>query len=111
MRSDRAGEELSNALRETFAQVEDAIICRNRIVKAEIPVCDVVFFASVSAVESFMEQFGVEALEGKQAAVIGTLDAAALKAHGIEQISAPKRSTVEAAVEALALACINKELS
>ena len=111
VRSDRAGEELSNALRETFAQVEDAIICRNRIVRTEVPVCDVVFFASVSAVESFIEQFGVEALEGKQAAVIGTLDAAALKAHGIEQVSAPKRSTVEAAVEALALACVNKELT
>jgi len=111
VRSDRAGEELANALRKHFDQVDDQIICRNRNVKAEVPVCDVVFFASVSAVESFMEQFGVEALEGKQAAVIGTLDAAALKTHGIEQISAPKRSTVEGAMDALALACVKKELS
>jgi len=111
VRSDRAGDALSVELRETFAQVEDVVICRNQMVKADVPVCDVVFFASVSAVESFMEQFGVEALEGKQAAVIGTLDAAALQQHGVEQIPAPKRSTVEAAVEALALACVNKELS
>ena len=111
VRSDRAGEALSVELRETFTQVEDVVICRNQMVKTDVPVCDVVFFASVSAVESFMDQFGVEALEGKLAAVIGTLDAAALKANGIEQISAPKRSAVEAAVEALALACVNKELS
>ncbi|HKL22511.1 MAG TPA: uroporphyrinogen-III synthase, partial [Tichowtungia sp.] len=111
VRSDRAGEALSNELRRHFDQVDDQVICTNRIVKADVPPCDVVFFASVSAVESFMEQFGVEALDGKSAAVIGTLDAAALQDRGIEQISAPKRSTVEGAMDALALACVKKELS
>lgn len=110
VRSDRAGETLSEELRETFTQVDDAVICRNQIVRTEIPVCDVVFFASVSAVESFMEQFDVEVLEGKQVVVIGTLDAAALQQRGVEQITAPRRSTVEGAVEALATSSVWKEI-
>jgi len=36
-----------------------------------MPECDAVFFASVSAVESFAEQFGVENLNEKEIVVIG----------------------------------------
>lgn len=111
VRSDRAGEMLSENLREIFAQVEDAVVCRNQVVKTQIPACDVVFFASVSAVESFDEQFGIAALEGKGVAVIGAMDAAALQQRGVENITAPQRATVDDAVEALALACVNKELT
>jgi len=107
--SDRAGETLSEKLRETFAQVEDCVICRNRAVVCNMPTCDVVFFASVSAVESFIKQFGVEKLEGKEVVVIGKMDAAALQKHSVGNIVAPKQSTVEGAVEALAISSVWKE--
>ena len=110
IRSDRAGETLSSTLRETFDHVEDVVICRNETVVCEIPICDAVFFASVSAVESFAEQFGVEALGGKDIVVIGKMDAAALQKYGVEDVVAPKQSTVEGAVKALAISNVRKEI-
>jgi len=110
VRSDRAGETLSSTLRETFAQVEDVVICRNCSVSCEMPACDAVFFASVSAVESFVEQFGIEKLAGKELVVIGKMDAAALQKHGVTTVVSPKQSTVEAAVEALAASSVWKEM-
>ncbi len=109
VRSDRAGETLSDKLRETFDHVEDVVICRNQKVACEMPECDAVFFASVSAVESFADQFGVEKLTGKEIVVIGKMDAAALQQHGVENVVAPKQSTVEGAVEALAVSNVRKE--
>ncbi len=111
VRSDRAGEALSSTLRETFDHVEDVVICRNEKVVCEMPVYDAVFFASVSAVESFAEQFGVEKLARKEVVVIGKMDASALRKHGIENVVAPKQSTVEGAVEALALYNVRKEFA
>jgi len=111
VRSDRAGETLSEKLRETFENVEDVVICRNQKVICEMPECDAVFFASVSAVESFMDQFGVEKLNGKEIVVIGKMDAAALQQHGVENVVAPKQSTVEGAVEALAISNVRTDLS
>ncbi len=110
VRSDRAGKTLSDKLRETFDHVEDVVICRNEKVVCKMPECDAIFFASVSAVESFAEQFGVETLNGKEVVVIGKMDAAALQKHGVDNVVAPKQSTVEGAVEALALQSVQKEL-
>ena len=110
VRSDRAGETLSDKLSEIFGHVKDVVICRNEKVACKMPVCDAVFFASVSAVESFAEQFGVEKLNGKEVVVIGKMDAAALRQHGIEHVVAPKQSTVEGAIEALAMSNVRKEL-
>jgi len=110
IRSDRAGETLSSTLRETFAQVEDFVICRNEKVVCKMPGFAAVFFASVSAVESFAEQFGIEKLAGKEVVVIGKMDAAALQKHGVENVVAPKQSTVEGAVEALAVSNVRKEM-
>ena len=109
IRSDRAGETLSEKLRETFDSLEDVVICRNEKVVCKMPVYDAVFFASVSAVESFAEQFGVETLNGKEIVVIGKMDAAALQKYGVENVVAPKQSTVEGAVEALAVSNVRKE--
>jgi len=109
LRSDRAGEKLSTGLRKTFRCVDDAVICRNRPVRCEMPRCDVIFFASVSAVESFAEQFGVEKLEGKEVVVIGARDAEALRRYGVSNPVAPRRATVEDAVAALASHAVQKE--
>ena len=110
LRSDRAGERLSQELRKTFSSVEDQVICRNRTVRCEMPECEIVFFASVSAVESFAEQFGIEKLKGKTVAVIGARDAAALHRHGVSNLVAPLRATVEDAAEALAVYTIRQSL-
>jgi uroporphyrinogen-III synthase len=111
LRSDRAGEKLSIELRKTFQHVDDIVICRNQPVRCEMLGCDAVFFASVSAVESFAEQFGVEELSGKEVVVIGARDAAALRRHGISNLVVPRRATVEDAIEALAEFMVQKELS
>lgn len=110
LRSDRAGEKLSTELRKTFQHVDDMVICRNQPVRCEMPGCDVVFFASISAVESFAEQFGTEKLSGKEVAVIGARDAAALRRHGVGNLIAPSRATVEDAVAALASYLVQKEV-
>jgi uroporphyrinogen-III synthase len=111
VRSDRAGGALAEKLRETFAHVEDVVICRNEKVVCDMPDCDAVLFASVSAVESFIEQFGADALSGKEVAAIGKLDAAELEKHGVQNVVSPKQSTVEGAVEALAVSNVWKEFS
>jgi uroporphyrinogen III methyltransferase/synthase len=110
LRSDRAGEKLSIELRKTFQQVDDVVICRNQPVYCEMPGCDIVFFASVSAVESFAEQFGIEKLSGKEVVVIGARDAAALRRHGISNPVAPRRATVEDSVAALAEFLVRGEI-
>jgi uroporphyrinogen III methyltransferase/synthase len=109
LRSDRAGEKLSTELCKTFQHVDDVVICRNRLVRCEMPGCDVIFFASVSAVESFVAQFGVEKLEGKEVVVIGARDAEALRRHGVSHPVAPRRATVEDAVAALASYLVQQE--
>jgi uroporphyrinogen III methyltransferase/synthase len=109
LRSDRAGENLSAELRKTFQYVDDVVICRNQPVRCEMPDCDVVFFASVSAVESFTEQFGIEKLSDKEVVVIGARDAVALRRHGISNLVAPRRAIVEDAVAALASHLVQKE--
>jgi len=111
LRSDRAGEKLSIELRKTFQHVDDVVVCSNHPVRCEMPGCDVVFFASVSAVESFAEQLGIEKLSGKEVVVIGARDAAALKRHGVGDVIAPCRSTVEDSIAALASYFVQKEFS
>ncbi|MDH3345850.1 MAG: uroporphyrinogen-III synthase, partial [Kiritimatiellaceae bacterium] len=110
IRSDRAGETLSNQLRETFEQVEDVVICRNQFVTSKPPVCDGILFASVSAVESFVEQFGPEALQGKELTVIGKMDEDELRRHGVENITSSEKSTIEGAVEAMSRRSVQKEM-
>jgi uroporphyrinogen III methyltransferase/synthase len=109
LRSDRAGEKLSTELRKTFCHVDDVVICRNRPVHCEMPGCDGIFFASVSAVESFVAQFGVEKLEGKEVVVIGVRDAEALRRYGVSNPVAPRRATVEDAITALASHAVQQE--
>jgi uroporphyrinogen III methyltransferase/synthase len=111
LRSDRAGERLSQELRKSFTSVRDEVICHNRPVRCDLPPCEAIFFASVSGVESFVAQFGIEKLAEKTVAVIGARDAAALRRHGVQDIIAPRRSTVEEAVEALAAHCIQHDLT
>ncbi len=103
IRSDKAGPELATALRKTEAEVEDAVLYDNiRIEHKELPSFDAVFFASASAVESFIAQWEAEALAGKTISVIGKPTAQALGKHGIQPSVIAREATVMGAINALA---------
>jgi len=103
LRSDKAGSQLAEALRETGAEVEDAVIYDNiRIEHEEVPSFDTVFFASASAVESFIAQWGTGALVGKTIAVIGVPTAQGLGKHGIQASVIAREATIPGAIQSLA---------
>ncbi|MEN7973106.1 MAG: uroporphyrinogen-III C-methyltransferase [Verrucomicrobiota bacterium] len=111
VRSDKAGPDLADALRETGAEVEDAVIYNNhRIEHDNLPEFDVVFFASASATESFIDQWGVEALAGKTISVIGNPTARALEAQGIKPDIIARKSTIPGAIQTLVEFFIGEEL-
>jgi uroporphyrinogen III methyltransferase/synthase len=103
VRSDKAGTDLAKALRETGAEVEDAIIYDNeRIVHEELPGFDVAFFASASGVESFIEQWGAEALQHKTTVVIGLPTDAAMQHAGLKSDVIAREATIPGAIHSLA---------
>jgi uroporphyrinogen III methyltransferase/synthase len=111
LRSDLAGSALAEKFRKEFKHVDDFVLCENQTVECEAPECDVVFFASVSAINSYVKQFGVPSLNGKIVVTIGPKDTDAILKAGWQGIPvAPVRATVEDAVEALAAFMIQKEL-
>lgn len=111
VRSDRAGSVLADRLREHAAQVEDRIVCRNERLEADMPPAfDVVLFASASAVESFMVQFGARALDAKQVAVMGQKETSVLQAHGVHAVVAPEEHTLNGTLASLAARCVAKEM-
>jgi uroporphyrinogen-III synthase len=111
VRSDKAGPHLAEALRKTGAEVEDAIIYDNqRINHEELPDFDAVFFASASAVESFIDQWGVEALADKTICVIGSPTAQSLVKTGIQPTVIAREATVMGAINSLAEHFVGEEL-
>lgn len=103
VRSDKAGPQLAEALRQTGADVEDAILYDNeRIAYDHQPGFDAVFFASASAVEAFIDQWGAAALAGKTVAVIGQPTAAAMEKHGLQPTLVAREATVPGAIHTLA---------
>jgi uroporphyrinogen III methyltransferase/synthase len=111
LRSDLAGGSLVEKFRKEFKQVDDFVLCENQTVECEPPECDVVFFASVSAINSYVKQFGVQSLNGKTVVTIGSKDTEAILKAGWQGTPiAPVRATVEDAVEALATFMIRQEI-
>jgi uroporphyrinogen-III synthase len=103
LRSELAGPLLADTLRGLGASVTDAVLYRNEPIRYEkLPAFDAVFFASASAAESFVAQFGVAALDGKTVAVIGQPTAAALNRAGRAPDVVAEVATVDGAIEALA---------
>jgi len=103
VRSDKAGPQLAEVLRETGAEVEDAIIYDNKCILYETrPDFDAVFFASASGVESFIEQWGTEALAGKTLAVIGKPTAQALEKQNLKPDIIAREATIPGAIQSLA---------
>jgi uroporphyrinogen III methyltransferase/synthase len=111
LRSDKAGPQLAEAIRESGAKVEDTIIYDNeRINHEELPEFDAVFFASASGVESFIEQWGTKALAEKTISVIGQPTAVALKKQNIQPDIIAHEATVPGAITALAEYFISEAL-
>ncbi len=103
LRSDRAGTELLEQLRQTGAEVDDMVLYRNEPVRAgEMPPFDAVFIASTSAVAAFLDQWGKDALAGKTVVAIGKPTAAALANAGVANVLVPQEATVEASLHTLA---------
>lgn len=111
LRSDKAGPQLAEALRETGAKVEDSIIYDNhRIDYDELPEFDAAFFASASAVESFLDQWGVDALAGKTVSVIGIPTAQTLEKHARQPDIIAREATVMGAINSLAEYFVGEKL-
>ena len=73
LRSAKAGGAVARALRKAGARVDDVVLYENLVRAPEeaIPPFDDVFFASASAVEAFIGNYGVRTLRGKGVFVMG----------------------------------------
>ncbi len=103
LRSEKAGTALADGLRGLQAEVTDVVLYANRFVHyADCPPFDAVFFASASAVEVFVSQWGTEALAGKTILTMGRPTAHALAAHGLAADVTGTDATVEGVIGSLA---------
>lgn len=74
LRSAKAGRAVAAAIRRLGAVVDDVVLYDNLPVRRDgmpLPPCDAVFFASASAVESYVGQYGADSLSRKEVHVIG----------------------------------------
>lgn len=111
LRSDKAGDGIATGLRGLGAHVDDCLLYRNEPIVHEIrPEFDAVFFASASAVEQFMVQWGAGALAGKLVVAIGQPTLASLRSAGVMADLVPPSATVESSLEALARYYVSKEI-
>lgn len=101
--SSEAPATLSDGLRSQGHQIDDLILYHNRAIShSELPDAEAIFFASASAVNSFVDQFSSAALNTMCVVSIGKPCSARLRAHGIEPDLQAAEATVEASIAALA---------
>lgn len=113
LRSDRAGSQLAEALRERGIDVTDCVLYDNAGVAAdepEPPDCEAIFFASSSAVEVFARNWGAEAASGVVTCAIGDATASALGEAGIVVGAIGPEATAASAIEALAGYLVSRDL-
>ncbi len=111
LRSDKAGGALAEFLRSTGAKVDDFVLYRNETVKyVDLPEFEAVFFASASAVDVFVAQWGASALNGKKIAVIGKPTMEGLAKHGVTPQVIGREATVASCIETLAENCVVEAL-
>ena len=107
LRSARAGADLAEGLRTAGADVTDCVLYENcDITYSEQPEFDAVFFASASAVASFVRQWQTDILTGKMILAMGGPTADELQVHGVKAHVAIGAGTVEENLLALAAACL-----
>ena len=110
IRSDRAGEGLAIALREAGFLVGDVVISQNEVLQVQHPQCDAVLFASASAVDAYIAQFGKETLADKMIGIMGHKEAERLADAGIANVRIPKIFTLDGAVATMAGAVVAQRL-
>ena len=111
LRSDKAGTTLAEALRQTGAHITDTILYDNHpIHHATLPTADILFFASASGVETFIDHWGTEALKTTPCIVIGNPTAKALHKHDCTPDLIAHEATVQSVVETLAAHHISNRL-
>jgi len=81
LRSAKAGDDVAKALKQVGAKVDDVVLYDNEYETPGVvlPPFDDVFFASASAVESFVAQYGAAKLRGKRILALGGPTYAAVK--------------------------------
>jgi uroporphyrinogen-III synthase len=111
-RSDKTDESLACELRKTGASVSDVILYRNIPVKYErLPDFDSVVFASSSAAESFVKNWGLEILKGKDVVAIGKPTLETLRELKCKSnIILAKAATMNACIETLAERFIERRI-
>ncbi len=111
LRSQKAGPDLAEALRELGAEVEDCILYENKTVSYDMkPRFDAVFFASASAVEAYASAWGGDSLAGKTVLAIGQPTLAALRKAGVEADVVGAEATVESSIRSLAGYAVRRRL-
>ena len=111
LRSDVAGEELSEKLRDTGCTVTDRIICKNVPVHNDtVPEFDAVLFASSSAVKSLLEREHPLHIAEKAVLAIGKPTARALKEKGFENIISAPEAMIEKLVDSFAIEKIRESV-
>ena len=109
LRSQKAGPALADGLRRAGAEVDDVVLYENRFVEYDrCPEFDAVFFASASAVESFVKQWGAAALENKTVLAIGGPTRNALAGCGVNVDVTGTMATVDKSLKALAVYALKR---
>ncbi len=88
LRSSKAGDAVAVALEKAGAKVDDVVLYNNVFCAPDekLPQFEAVFFASASAVESFLHQYGEGRLQGKEIFVIGEPTRKALPVSFVSRI-------------------------
>ena len=103
LRSDKAGPDLADFFLTLGAKVTDCVLYRNDPIRYDsLPQFDAVFFASASAVEVFIAQWGKEHLQGKTVVVIGRPTQESLAKYDLKADVVGKGATVASSFETLA---------
>jgi len=111
--SDKASAKLSCELRRLGFEIEDKILYHNiPQYYDKLPDFTAAIFASSSAVNTFIENFGKESLKGKVSAVIGQPTLATLKQNAADhEIVIAREATMLRTVNALAEYFVNRKLA
>ena len=111
LRSQKAGSGLADGLRAAGAEVEDCILYENRVIEYDrCPEFDSVFFASASAVESFVSQWGADVLQDKLILAIGGPTQKALADAGLEADVVGAMATVDKSLNSLAVYAVTRRI-
>lgn len=112
LRSEKAGTGLAEALQAFGATVTDCVLYDNQFIRyVSLPEFGAVFFASASAVESFMTQWSGDPLKRSVVLAIGQPTAAALRRAGRAPDVIGNPATVQGAIESLARHVVEREMN